>query len=314
MRSKTLLALGAAFIAIVTGPLLAQERPGPTKLVPHKIAANVYWVEGGRSNTGFIVGTSGVVVIDAQTSDEAAHVAVAEIARITPKPVTTVIITHGDPDHVGGLPGYPAGTKVIEQENTRAAIIASANDPAGPPIYTALYRNLATNFAPTTLVGESEKVTIDGVRVELIYVAPGHSSGDLIIYLPDQKVVFAGDVVTTNTGQFPIIHIGGSSLGWMASMRRILALNARTIVSGHGAVETRAQIAARLHDAEQRRAAIKLMVMQGKTLDEINQALPERLVNPMFPSFNQTTFNELQKGYPGEAKGPWVNLVHKPQS
>ena len=92
MRSKTLLALGAAFIAIVTGPLLAQERPGPTKLVPHKIAANVYWVEGGRSNTGFIVGASGVVVIDAQTSDEAAHVAVAEIAKITPKPVKTVIM------------------------------------------------------------------------------------------------------------------------------------------------------------------------------------------------------------------------------
>jgi glyoxylase-like metal-dependent hydrolase (beta-lactamase superfamily II) len=313
MASKTLLAIGAALIALVAGPALAQQPPGPIKLIPHMVAPNVYWVEGGASNSGFVVGTTGVVAIDAQMNPDAARLALAEIARITPKPVNAIIITHSDPDHVGGLPAYAAGTAIIEQENSRAAILASAADPAAPPMLSALYHNLAANFPATKLVGESETITIDGVRMELIYVAPGHSAGDLIIFLPDQKVVFAGDVLTTNTGTFPIIHVGGSSIGWMESMRKILSLKAHAIISGHGAQVTRAQIATRLHDAEVRRAAIKAMVMQGKTLAEINQALPEMLVNPMFPSFNQTSFNELQKGYPGEAKGPWVNIVRKPQ-
>ena len=313
MPSKTLLAFGAAFIVLVSGSALAQERPGPIKLIPHKVAPSVYWVEGGASNSGFIVGSTGVVVIDAQMSPAAARIAIAEIAKITPKPVNAVIITHSDPDHVGGLPAYPSGTAIIEQENSRAAILASAADPAAPPMLAALYHNLAANFPATKLVGESEKVTIAGVQMELIYVAPGHSAGDLIIYVPAQKVVFAGDVLTTNTGQFPIIHVGGSSLGWMEAMRKILSLKVNAIISGHGAQETRAQIAARLHDVVERRAAIKTMVLQGKTLAEINQALPEKLVNQMFPSFNQTTFNELQKGYPGDAKGPWVNIVRRPQ-
>lgn len=313
MPLKTLLALGATVIALVTGPALAQERLGPLKLTPHKVAPSVYWVEGGASNSGFILGSTGVVIIDAQTSPDAARLALAEIAKITPKPVSAVIITHSDPDHVGGLPAYPSGTAIIEQENSRTAILASAADPAAPPMLAALYHNLAANFPATKLVGESEKVTIAGLQMELIYVAPGHSAGDLIIYLPAQKVVFAGDILTTNTGQFPIIHVGGSSLGWIEAMRKILSLKANAIISGHGAQETRAQITARLHDVVERRAAIKSMVLQGKTLAEINQALPETRVNKMFPSFNETTFNELQKGYPGVAVGPWVNLVHKPQ-
>ena len=307
MRSKIALGLASTCLALGTGAGAQAQA-----LAAHKIGAGVYWVEGGVSNTGFVVGAKGVVAIDAQKSDDAARAVQAVIAKITPRPVETIIITHGDPDHLGGIAAYPVTTNIIEHENTRAAVLASAIDLTAPPGYHALYDGLAHGANPLKLVGGTEEVTIDGVRMQLIYVAPGHSSGDLIVYLPDRKVVFAGDVVTTNIGQFPVIHLGGSSLGWISAMRAILALDAKVIVSGHGGIETRAQLAARLHEAEARRDAVKAMIAAGKTLDEIKQALPEKGGSPMFPGFDETTYNELTKGYPAAAVAPWHNIVHRP--
>lgn len=309
---KPMLTLATAAAALVGSNAHAQERQGPLTLTPHQVAKGVYWVEGGTSNAGFVIGDKAVIAIDAQKTANDARAELAAIAKITPKPVDTVIITHGDPDHVGGIAGLPAGTAIIEQENTRAAIIAAANDGGGGPVYGAMYRDLVAHYLPARTIGASENVVIDGTRLQILYVAPGHSSGDLIVWLPAQKVVFAGDVVTTNTGRFPIIHIGGSSLGWIAAMRTILALGADTIVPGHGAIETKAQLRVRLKDVEERRDAIKAMVNQGKTLDEINAALPEKPLNPMFPTFNQTTYIELTKGSP-PAVAPWMNIVRRPQ-
>lgn len=306
------LSLGLVLAAILPGPAVAQERPGPLTLSAHQVKPGVYWVDGGVSNTGFVVGDKGVIAIDAQKTGEAANAALAEIAKVTAQKVDTVIVTHSDPDHVGGLPAYPAGTQIIAQENTRAAILASAADPAAPPVYAGLYGKLAASYLPSHLVGQSESVTIDGIRMQLIYVAPAHSSGDLVIYLPEKKVVFAGDIVTTNTGRFPVIHIGGSSLGWIATMKAILALDADTIISGHGEIWSRDKLTAWLHLVEERRDAIKAMVMQNKSIEEVQAALPDVALAPMFPTFTQTTYRELVKGYPAEARGPWVNLVHKP--
>ena len=91
----------------------------------------------------------------------------------------------------------------------------------------------------------------------------------------------------------------------------MLALDADTYVSGHGGMESKAQLRARLADVEQRREQIKAMVYAGKTLEEVEQALPEKVVVAQFPSFNATTYAELSKGYP-DAVPPWANIVKPP--
>lgn len=309
LRGKSL-AIGVAVASLFAAPSLAQQAPGPLKLTVHSIRGQVYWVEGGVSNAGFVVGDKGVVVIDAQRSVDAAKAMMAEIAKITPKPVNAVITTHSDPDHVGGLPAYPAGSEIIAQENTKATIIASANDPNGGPLFGPMYRDLAAHYLPTHTVGDSETRVIDGVKMELLFIAPGHSSGDLIVYLPAQKTVFAGDVLLTSMGAFPVIHIGGNSIGWIKAVKAMLALDATTYISGHGGIETKAQLRERLRVVEERRAAIKTMVEQGRSLDEIEQTLPEAGGSPMFPSFAHSTYDELTKGYP-TAVAPWENMVKK---
>lgn len=310
MKFKGFLDVAALVMAVFasSSAVAQQHGPPPTKLTVHPLRGGVYWVEGGISNTGFVVGSSGVVAIDAQRAPETARAELAEIAKISAKPVNTVILTHADPDHVGGLPAFPAGIAIIAQENTRAEILASAADPAGGPL-TAAYQELAAHDLPNHTLSASEATTLDGVRMELIYVAPAHTAGDLMIYLPAQKVLFAGDIITTNTGRFPVVHIGGSSLGWIAAMKAALALDVTTYVGGHGAFETKPQLRARLRDVETRRAAVKMMVEAGRSRAEVEAALPEPGANPMFPTFTQTVFDELSKGYPPQ-KGPWANIVH----
>ena len=91
-------------------------------------------------------------------------------------------------------------------------------------------------------------------------------------------------------------------------MKALLALDADTYVPGHGPVETKAMLEDRLHEAEQRRDDVKAMVEQGKTLAEVDQALPEPALDPRFLPYTKVVYQELTKGYP-PAQSPWSGLL-----
>src|SRR5579863_9662642 len=79
----------------------AQQQPVPLKVA--NIRGNVYWTQGGAGgNTGIIVGTTGVIVVDTKTTVDSSKDVQAEIAKITTKMVNTAIVTHSDGDHVNG--------------------------------------------------------------------------------------------------------------------------------------------------------------------------------------------------------------------
>ena len=278
-------------------------------LVVHSLPSDCYWVEGGVANTGFIVGNTGVVAIDAQRSTDAAKAELDAIAQVTSKGVNDIIVTHADPDHVGGLPAFPAGSTIFGQENVNTIIEASIADPNGGPVFGPLYKALA-DFLPSQTIGHSKALVLDGVRMQLLHVAPAHTSADLIIFLPDKKIVYGGDIVITNLGPYPVIHAGGSSLGWIDFMRAILALDADIYVPGHGTIETKVMLQDRLHDAEQRREAVKSMVDQHRSLAEVEQALPDKPIDPRFPTYTHVVYEELTKGYP-PAEAPWAQFERK---
>ena len=124
--------------------------------------------------------------------------------------------------------------------------------------------------------------------------APGHTSGDLIVYLPDQKIVFAGDILTLQF-PYPLIHLekNGSSEGWIANMKGILALNAVTFIPGHGDVQNKAAMEKKLADTEARRAQIKGLVDQGKSLEDVKMALGESTAPPQAGGYNPPSFTEV---------------------
>src|SRR3984957_5315689 len=228
-RKLTLLLAMIAVLAVLATVAVAQQQPVPLKVA--NIRGNVYWTQGGAGgNTGIIVGTTGVIVVDAKTTVDSSKEVQGEIAKITPRLVNTAIVTHSDGDHVNGLAGFPAGLTIIAQENCKKEMEVSAGT-LGPAPQDRL---------PTKTIAKDEIMTIDGVRVRLLHWAPAHTIGDLVVYLPEQKIVFGGDLLVTNRPDTNI-HVDkqGSVTGWMENVKGMIALDADTYVTGHGDLMTK---------------------------------------------------------------------------
>ena len=186
----------------------------------------------------------------------------AEIAKVTPKAADTVIITHSDGDHVNvnGLAAFAAGLTIIAQENCKKEMEASACS-----------RNPAPqDRLPTKTYDKTETLTIDGVHIRLYHWASGHTSGDTVVYLPDEKIVFGGDMLVTNRPD-TLIHLekNGSAAGWIENTKGMVGLDADTYLTGHGGMMTKADVQKKLDLIQDKYDKIKAMVAQDKSLDEI---------------------------------------------
>lgn len=284
-------ALLSSLAAFATAAL---AQPAAQPLMVKKLQDQVYVAEGGGGNTGIIIGDRGVIVIDAKTTPAAGKEVVDEVAKLTSKPITTVILTHSDADHVNGLVAFPQGLTIIAHENDKMELEQALKDGGrgAPP----------RDHMPTRVVSKMrESDTVDGVNLTLIHVAPAHTSGDLAVYLPDDGIVFTGDLVATTLPD-PLIHLQkhGTSQGWIDFVSALVKLDADTYVPGHGEPQTKADVQTRLMNAQTKRAKVADLVKQGKSLDEVKSALGESApapggAAPRFPSFVETTYEELTK-------------------
>lgn len=290
MNRRNLLINGlfSTSLAALTATATAQAPPPAAPFVTHQLKPNIYWIEGGGGNSTVIVGKNGVIVVDAKTTKAGGQELLDDIAKITPKPVTTVILTHSDGDHVNGLSAFPAGVKVIAHENNKKEqeTALAAGGRGAPP---------ADHLPTQVTTKQKETITLEGEKLELYHWAPAHTSGDLIVYLPGQKIVATGDIISAGN-PYPRIHDekNGSTEGWITTANGIVSLDADIFIPGHGNIQTKADIQKRIADAEARRAQIKEMVSQGKSLDEIKAALGENdKLN--YKSWTQVCFEELTK-------------------
>jgi cyclase len=267
----TLLLSGACTAAV------AQTAQPP--LTVHPIApGRLYWVEGGGGNSGVIIGDKGVVVVDAKTTADSGRQLVAEIAKLTPKPITHVILTHSDGDHVNGLAGFPQGVKVIAHLNNKAeqqaVYLYAAVEVAGgrclPP---------ADRLPDIVVFKDKVSTTLDGVPLSLLYFGPAHTSGDLIVYLPQDKLAFTGDIITSNVLVHP--EKNGSFAGWFKAARGLLSLPAERYLGGHAKdFDTKASLRKRMDDYQAIRTKVDDMVDGGKSLAEVKQAMGDPAKDP----------------------------------
>jgi cyclase len=235
-----------------------------------------------------------VIVIDTTISPAGGKELLEKIAEITDKPVRAVILTHGDMDHVGGLAAFPPGVEIIAHEKTRQGMQMA---------FASGHARFSAEHLPNRILAEPKlALEIAGVRLELLHWAPAHTAGDLVVYLPTEKVAFTGDIFTMD--QFrPLIHReqGGSSAGWIASAKGVAALDADWFVVGHGNVQQRDALQKRILDAESEREKIKELAAEGLPLAQIQAAVGDPPPGwsmpgpggPRFTPFSEVVFQEF---------------------
>ncbi len=288
MSGYTSCVMTLALVAGVAGSLAAQTAPAPISV--EAVRPGVYFVKGGSgANTGFVVGTKEVVLVDSKMSEEASRAVIAEVRKVTPNPIRAIVLTHGDGDHVNGLGGFPAGVPVIAHEATRRDMEAAFKDPKLSALAPYLPNDTATR-----------SISIPGARIDLLHFGPAHTSGDLIVHLPQQKVAFVGDLLFV--GRDPLIHRhkGGNSFGLVQTLHKMLALDADLFLSGHADPLTKADIKALAASIEDKQAKVKALVAGGRSLDEVRTAMgvaaPAAGAGAMrFPSLVEVIYQEISE-------------------
>ena len=227
----------------------ADAKPLPIK----QVSKSVWYVEGLSalgtpenqnfiSNAAFVVTGDSVVVIDALGSPALAKSLLASIKTVTPLPVRNVIITHYHADHVYGLQVFKAlGAKITAHPEAKNYLFS---DTARLRL-EASRQELAPWVDENTYLVEADAwvdkdtlLKIGGMDFQIKPVGPSHTPEDLVIYLPSEKVLFAGDLVFRN--RIPFVG-QADSRQWIVALEKLLTLDAAVIVPGHGGVSTEAK-------------------------------------------------------------------------
>jgi glyoxylase-like metal-dependent hydrolase (beta-lactamase superfamily II) len=209
IRNGFVTRLAAAFAGFwAAAAVLAQ--PVAVTVSARQVSPHAWYVQGASalgsrenrnfvSNAGFVVTPAGVVVIDALGSPVLARELMAEIRRVSGKPVTHVILTHYHADHIYGMQEFKrAGARIVAQKDGREYL----NSDTAQSRLAASRQDLAPWIdADTKLVPADEWIdgprdlVVGGVHFLLQPVGPAHTPEDLVVFLPSERVLFAGDVV-----------------------------------------------------------------------------------------------------------------------
>jgi glyoxylase-like metal-dependent hydrolase (beta-lactamase superfamily II) len=186
---------------------------------------------------GLIVGDERCLVVDSGTDEVHGGAWLGAVRAVTRLPVT-LLITHAHWDHFFGTAAFPSGP-VWAHPRCAEEIAANAEEHrerglrawAQRPVLAERMR-AARVVVPGERVDPSVRIDLGGRSVVLLHPGRGHTGGDVVVHLPDEGVLFAGDLV--EQGAPPAIGRDAYPLDWPSTMDALLALGPKVIVPGHG--------------------------------------------------------------------------------
>ena len=189
----------------------------------------------GLNNAGFVVGRRGATVIDTCFTERRTRSFIDAIREVTKLPLQTLINTHHHGDHTHGNYLFPDSI-IVAHELCREAILEAGlpkpDNPIGMLFPNVDWGNLEL-AAPTLTYQDNMTLYIEDLRLELIFMGPAHTTNDTVVWLPDLKLLFSGDLIFNEGTPFVVM---GSVAGSLEAVERLRALGPETIVPGHGPV------------------------------------------------------------------------------
>ena len=237
----------------------AQGGFGPPELTTVKVRDNIYMVRNAMSgNVTVLVSDDGVLLIDDKFAMD--HDGIMEhLRRITDQPVRYVINTHLHQDHTGGNAAMQAlDADIIASENARR-IMAETQ----------------TEGLPNITIDDYLRIYFGDFALDLHYFGRGHTDGDIVIHLPEERIVVMGDLFATWEPYVHLIHYaaGGSARDWSRSLERALELDFDTVIPGHSGVTDRATMEGYLAETVRLQDMVREMNRAGRSRDDIRAML-----------------------------------------
>ncbi len=241
----------------------AAEDPGPPPNLV-KVKDDLYVVENAKAdgagirnfggNAAIFVTDAGVILVDSKNDREHDDL-IAKVKSLTDKPIKYVILTHNHADHAAGAPQLEAmGATIVISNDDRQNMLRAPN-PAWLP--------------QMTYIGQS-RLYLGGKEAQL-YQYRGHTRGDTVVYFPADRVLCAGDLVTTADTIPPIVNYpdGGTWMDWSNSIDEILKMDFDLLIPGHGPAVNKARLLEIRNKMVAIRERVRAMVREKKTQDEI---------------------------------------------
>ena len=197
------------------------------------LAANVYGYEEIRSPgfttvSLFVVGADGVLVADGQGSPAATKTMLDAIAKVTPKPVRWYIVGSDHGDHTAGNSVLPKDVTYVVSKNSKAQMERDAANPNrqanAPPVIVP----------PVAMTHDTQVIDVGGIEVEARFLGRAHTGGDLVVYLPRQKILFMSEVYLNRV--FPAMR-SAYPTEWVGVIDKALTMDVERFVPGHGFIE-----------------------------------------------------------------------------
>jgi len=202
-----------------------------------KVSDNVYTYEDFHAGPEkftttnmFVVTSDGVLVADGQGSPAETKGLVEAIRKVTPKPITTVVIASDHGDHTAGNASFPAGVHYIIHPTSKAILDRSAEAAAKTG------REGGWKLpADAELVADKKSFEMGGEPIEILFLGRSHTGGDLAVWLPRQKILFLSEIYLNRV--FPAMR-SAYPTEWLKALDRAEAMHANIYIAGHGFTET----------------------------------------------------------------------------
>ena len=228
------------------------------------------------SSAGVIVGDREVIVVDSLTNAAMTERFLADIRRVTDKPIHVLINTHAHFDHVYTNHLFPEATVLSTHRAWEATQANRAVQSKHDALFVKLFSDVdlrGGRYTPQDLSFSGSLTLYQGAReVRLLDLGVGHSESDLVVHLPKEKIVFCGDVFLNGMSPLPG---EGHVTQTIAHYQAIEALDAEIYVAGHGAPGTRADVYAQRTSLERQFQQAQDWFARGLSYDAALQAVAD---------------------------------------